>query len=233
MEAGRSTKEKGRTALILGASGLVGSHCLDILLRQEAYRQVTALVRSPLQRSHPKLVEKLIDFDKIANFKEDIEAQDIYCCLGTTFLKSPRRRDYYKIDFSYPFEIAKIAIENGAEQFALVSALTANPNALLFYSRVKGQLEQAISKLPFKSVYIMRPSFLLGERKEFRLIEKLGLIFLKVISPLLIGPFKKMRPIEARIVALAMVYDCLHPEPLVHIYPSNEIQAWYEQINPS
>jgi len=143
-----------KTAIILGASGLVGRHCLKALLQETSYTEIIALVRKPLKVNHPKLKTYNIDFDTPELYKELIKGDDVYCCLGTTFLKSPKKEDYFRIDFTYPFEIAKIAKENGAERFALVSALNANPKSFLFYSRVKGKLEKSLESLNYKGLYI-------------------------------------------------------------------------------
>ncbi len=212
-----------KSALIIGASGLVGGHCLEMLLQQEIYGKVIALVRHPLERVHPKLIQHVIDFEKLEQYQEQIKGDDIYCCIGTTIQKSPNQKEYFKIDYHYPYEIGKIALANGAEQYSLISAISANSKAIFFYSRVKGQLEEAICQLNFKSVYILRPSYLIGKRKEFRSIEKLGAFVLKVLSPLLQGPLKKYRAIEAKMVAKAMVQLSMQHTPGIHIYSGDEI----------
>lgn len=213
-----------RTAIILGASGLTGGHCLEYLLEAPNYETVIALVRRPLEKTHPKLKEILINFDRISDYKDVIKGNDVYCATGTTFLKSPNKQDYFRIDYTYPHEIAKIAVENGAENFALVSALSANPKAFFFYSRVKGQLEEAIAKLPYKGIYIFRPSFLIGNRKEKRPIEIIGKWVLFFLKPFLIGPFKKYRAIEAKAVAFSMVQVMKEKTNGLHIFLSDEIQ---------
>lgn len=233
-----------RTALLIGASGLVGSFCLKLLLERPEYDKVIALVRRPLDITHPKLEQSVMNFDKLAKFKTEkylseqsqteeykfeeyqsiIRGNDIYCCIGTTFLKSPKKADYYKVDFTYPYQIAKIAKANGAEQFSLISALSASLKSPFFYSRVKAELEKAIMDLNFRSVYIFRPSFLIGQRKESRPIEKIGVIFLKVLSPVLIGRLRKFRPIKAEKVADAMVQISIKHEIGCHIYESHEIE---------
>lgn len=235
-----------RTALIIGASGLVGGHCLKYLLDSEHYHKVIALVRRPLidpdqkdhsqnpeqPYQHPKLNQVIIDFDKLDDYRSLIQADDIYCAIGTTVLKSPSRADYTRIDYTYPFEIAKIAFENGATRFALVSALSASPNSLLFYSRVKGHLEDAVSNIPFQGCYIFQPSYLVGDRKEFRLIEKIGVAVLTVLQPLLIGPLFQFRAVRAKEVAFAMVQKTIEGVPGVHIIPSPKIHQIYISKSP-
>ena len=212
-----------RTALLIGASGLVGGHCLEYLLREQTYDKVRILVRKSINKQHPKLEEHIIDFDNLEASRSIISGTDLFSCIGTTFLKSPNREDYYRIDFTYPHTIAKIAKENGCEQFSFVSAYSAKPNAIFFYSRVKGQFEEAMKELGFKTLNIMRPSYMRGERSEFRPIEKIGGAFLKLISPLLLGPFRSLRPIEAKKVAYAMVKASLEAKPGVNVFVYDDI----------
>lgn len=221
-----------RTALLIGASGLVGGFCLERLLQDQAngYDKVIAVVRKPLLKTHPKLDQQIIDFDQLERYRDVLCADDIYCCIGTTRLKSPNWADYSKVDFTYPFEMAKIAKENGAEQFSLISAISVNEKSLFFYSRVKAQLENAIDSLKYKSLNIFRPSFLVGKRAEKRPIEIIGLAALRLFSPFLIGAFRKYRPIEAKVVAEAMVEFSLKHKPGVHILLSDEIQDTYNKL---
>lgn len=223
-------KKNNRTALVIGASGLVGGHCLDYLLQEESYSKVIALLRKPLAINHPKLEQQVIEFDRLENYRSIIRGDDIYCCIGTTFLKSPKKSDYYKIDFIYPNEIAKIVKEKGAEQFSLISALSANKEAPFFYSRVKGELENAILDLKFSSTYIFRPSFLVGERQEFRPIEIIGVSVLKILTPLLQGGLRQYRPIEASAVAKVMVAISTQHKPGNHLFLNDEIQAIYDKL---
>lgn len=218
-----------RTALLIGGTGLVGGHCLEYLLAEPQYESVTMLVRHPVQqshpqKSHPKLKIAVINFDIFEEYRNIIKADDIYCAIGTTFIKTPRKEDYFRIDYTYPLEIAKIAIQNGAKRFALVSAMSSNPDSLFHYSRVKGALEKSLSKLPFEGVYIFRPSFLLGKRNEFRIIEKIGQGILWLAKPFLIGSLRKYRSIQAKKVAHAMVLKTLEGERGLYVYLSDQIE---------
>lgn len=219
-----------KTAILIGASGLVGGYCLKALLKNPTYEKVIALVRRPLLLSHPKLTLLLVDFDNLENYRTLIKGDDVYCCIGTTFLKSPNIKEYYKIDFQYPYEIAKIAKENGADFFALVSALSASKTSLLNYSRVKAALEEGIAKLSFESVYVMRPSYLVGKRKEFRLIERIGVTLLKLLKPFLQKRLRKYRTIEAKVVGETMVYCSTISTSGFHILPSDKIQEIYDRF---
>lgn len=213
-----------RSALIIGGTGLVGRHCLNYLLAEPIYKSIILLTRRPLEINHPKLQVIIIDFDNINDYTNLLTGQDVYCAIGTTFLKTPNKTDYFKIDYIYPKKIAEIALQNGAKRFALVSAMSANPHGLFFYSRVKGQLEEALSNMSYKGIYIFRPSYLIGKRKEFRFIEKMGYMVLTISKPFLIGNLKKYRAIKASIVAKAMVLKTLEAKEGIFIYPSDQIQ---------
>lgn len=212
-----------RTALLIGGTGLVGRHCLDLLLAEPIYEKIIMLVRRPFSFTHPKLKVLLVDFDNIEQYSHLLVAEDVYCAIGTTFLKTPKKEDYFRIDFTYPEKIANIVVRNGGKRFALVSALSANPNALLFYSQVKGKLEEAIERMAYESVYIFRPSYLLGNRLEFRPMESVGRLLLMLAKPILIGKLRRYRAIDAKCVAQAMVARMLAGESGIHIYQSDEI----------
>lgn len=192
-----------RSALVLGATGLVGGHCLQILLREHAYDKVLAWTRKPLPFSHPKLEVRLVDFEHVE--REAPRAQDVFCCLGTTIKQAGSQAAFRKVDFEYPLRCAQLAAAQGGEQFLLVSALGANPQSALFYNRMKGEVEAAIAALPFRAVHILRPSLLLGERAVARAGEKLGEYFFQATAPLWLGPLRRYRPIAASAVAAAMV----------------------------
>ncbi len=213
-----------RTALLLGASGLIGGHCLDLLLRDEAYDQVIALVRKPLSITHPKLTQHSVDFDRLHDFAHFLKADDVYCCLGTTIKKAGSQEAFRKVDFTYAHEAAQLVASNGATQFLLVSSLGADAKSSVFYSRVKGEIEAAISALNFQSVSIFRPSLLLGERAEFRLAERLAEPVAKALSFFLFGGLRKYRPIEARMVAAAMIEIAKEKNQGVSFFESDQIQ---------
>ena len=218
-----------KTALLFGGSGLTGGHCLDYLLHDTHYTQVQALVRHPLPIEHPKLVQHQVDFNQLNDGLAGIQANDVFCCLGTTINKAGSQTAFYEVDFTYPTEIAKLSIANGAEQFMLISALGANPGSAVFYNRVKGEVEEAIARYGFKGFYIFRPSLLLGKRQESRPAEKFGEIFFRWFSFVFKGPLQKHRPIESRAVAYAM--DAVAKEqPLgKQIIESRRIQSIYDR----
>ncbi len=193
------------SALLLGASGLVGGHCLNLLLEDDHYDLVRIFVRKELPIQHKKLQQRVVDFDQLEYYAEQMKVNDIYCCLGTTIKKAGSQDNFYKVDFTYPFEVSRIAIRQGVEQFLIVTAMGASPQSKVFYNRVKGNIEEALAKLNFRTLMIFRPSFLLGHRPETRTGERIGIFLFRLFSFLLIGRWRKFRAIPARTVAEAMI----------------------------
>jgi uncharacterized protein YbjT (DUF2867 family) len=191
-----------KTAIIIGATGLIGGELVEQILENPDYSKVVLLLRKPLEINHPKLVQEVINFDKPDASK--IVGDDLFCAIGTTLAKAGSKEVQYKIDCTYPYEIGKIAKTNGVKQYILVSSIGADVNSSNFYLRTKGDLEQKIKSLGFENFVSLRPSFLLGDRKEFRLGEKIGTFLAKIISPLLLGGLKKYRGIKASKVANSM-----------------------------
>ncbi|RFU62443.1 NAD-dependent epimerase/dehydratase family protein [Peribacillus glennii] len=215
---------KEKSALIVGASGLVGSELLQILLNEGAYRKITAIVRKPLGIQHPKLEEKTVDFNHLDHYSEYFIADDVFCCLGTTIKKAGTKEEMTKVDVGYPLAAAKLSFENGASKFLVISSMGADPDALVAYSRMKGMLEQELSKVGFQSLHIFRPSLLLGNRKEFRAGESAAGFLFPLLSFLLVGPLKKYKAIQAATVALAMYRAAQSGKKGKTIYLSDEIQ---------
>lgn len=212
-----------KKALVLGASGLTGGQMLKILLRDEIYGQVTAYVRKPLKTDHPKLVQKIIDLDKLAG---TVEADDIFCCLGTTIKKAGSEKAFEEVDLEFPLKVAKLQKEAGSSTFLVVSALGANANSSIFYNKVKGKMEEGLKAVGFVTLYILRPSVITGKRKEKRLVEKLVIGLLKAIDPLMIGPLKKYRTVSAKAIASAMLYYANKKETGTIIVLSEEIKEF-------
>lgn len=224
------TKGK-KTALIFGASGLVGGYCLDLLLAHAAYRRVVAFVRTPVKKEHEKLEQIKVDFDHPENFNHHIKGDDIFLCLGTTMAKAGSRKSFYKVDFTYNYQSAKAAAQNGVNQLFLVSAVGADADSIFYYSEVKGELEEAIKKLPFWAIHIFQPSVLLGERNENRWGEEIAGKLGKVIDRITGGLLSKYRPVEADVVAQAMVNAAQKLSKGIHIYPSHYLQELANQEN--
>jgi len=211
-----------KTALLFGSSGLVGGHLLNQLIKDTNYSKIKLFVRSDPKISNPKVEVIKTDFNNLENYKEDIKGDDCFVCIGTTNKNSPDKDDYRRVELDIPKEIAKIAKSNLVNSFIFVSALYANPKSSGDYVRFKGLVEQELKELNFPKLGIMRPSFLLGNRKEKRVGEKIGIFVFKLLSPLLLGPLKKMRPINAETVAKAMI-RAANENLEKNIFESNEI----------
>ena len=194
-----------KTALLFGSSGLVGGHLLNQLIKDNKYSKIKLFVRTDPEISDPKVEVIKTDFTNLQNHKEDIIGDDCFVCIGTTKKSTPDKDDYRKVELDIPKEIAKIAKSNLVNSFIFVSALYANPKSSGDYVRFKGLVEEELKRLNFQKLVLMRPSFLMGDRKEKRVGEKIGIFVFKLLSPLLLGPLKKMRPIHSETVARAMI----------------------------
>lgn len=213
-----------KTALIAGATGMVGSSVLDYLLNEMYYQKVIVLTRRPLSISHLKVEEMIVNFDDLKNVHLSEPIDDAYCCLGTTMKKAGSKEAFYEVDFHYPFETAKLALRFEARQFLIVTAIGASKNSRFFYSQVKGEVEEALWKLNFEGLHIFRPSLLLGDRKESRLGEKMGEIIMSIFQPLLISGLRKYRAIEGTTVAMAMYKTAQEGLKGNYIYESDQIK---------
>ena len=207
-----------KIALIAGASGLTGHSLIRLLLKSDDYHKVIALVRKPLGAGHDKLEEAVVDFDRLPDMTDFPMASDVFCCLGTTIKKAGSREAFYKVDFTYPYELAKRALKEGAQRFFLVSALGANKKSGIFYNRVKGELEDQLSFLDYRTIYIFRPSLLLGKRNERRPGERFAQVVSRIIP--FIGPFKKYKPIRGEKVADAIMKVALQNDKGCYFYSS-------------
>jgi uncharacterized protein YbjT (DUF2867 family) len=214
-----------RTALLAGASGLVGGFLLRQLLDSPEYGRVIVLVRRPLELAHPKLVAVTADFADLAKIGAELDCDDAFCCLGTTLRQAGSRAAFRAVDHTAVLAFAWLAQRNGAERLFVVSALGANAQSRVFYNRVKGETEEALEVLGFRTLAIFRPGLLLGPRTRPRWGERVGAAVLWVAEPLLVGGLRKYRAIQAAVVARAMVRCSFgRPGQGVLIYPSDEIQ---------
>ena len=220
-----------KKAIIYGASGLVGSHILKLLLNDNNYEQVIIVVRKDLGIRHSKLKFLTGDFSSLNNLAKNLAADEVYIALGTTQKKTPDRKEYYRIDHDYPVFAAELAKANGAKMVLLVSSVGANARSNVFYTGTKGKTEQDIIDLDFNHTYIFRPSMILGDRKEKRPLEKALQVIWKVINPLFIGPLKKYRGSKAENIARAMInaadrlhdkVKILHWEEMTVLLPEKE-----------
>ena len=194
-----------KTALLFGASGLVGSHVLSQLISNNNYSKIKLFVRTTINISDPKIEIIQTDFKNLENHREDIKGDDCFFCIGTTKKNSPDKNEYKRVELEVPKQVAQIAKSNSVNSFVFISSGYADPKSSGDYLKFKGEVEEELKRLNFQKLGIMRPSFLLGDRKEKRIGEKIGIFVFKLLSPLFLGPLKKMKPIHSATVAKAMI----------------------------
>ena len=194
-----------KTALIFGSSGLIGGQLLKILIETNNYNKIKLFVRSAPEINDPKIEIIETDFNNLENHKEDIKGDDCFFCIGTTKQNAPDKNEYRRIEYNIPVEVAQIAKLNLVNSFLYVSSGFADPKNSGAYLRNKGEVEEGLKKLNFPKLGIMRPSILLGNRKENRVGEKIGIFVMKMFSLLFLGGLKKMKPIHSEKVAKAML----------------------------
>jgi uncharacterized protein YbjT (DUF2867 family) len=215
-----------RKALILGATGLTGGHLLELLLGSGHYGQIKVISRRPLMIKHPKLTVFIGDFSSLEEIEEAFDADDVFCCIGTTIKKAGSKGAFRETDMEYPLKAAHLARKAGASRFLIISSMGANPDSAFFYNKVKGQLEGELKALNAFSLHIFRPSLLVGSRAEFRLGEKAGEVFLKAAGPFMIGSLKRYKSILASDVAKGMAAAAIQDEEAhkaARVYESDEI----------
>ena len=211
-----------KTALVFGSSGLVGGHLLSQLIENDDYNKIKIFVRSEPEINDPKVEIIKTDFNNLENHKEDIKGDDCFFCIGTTKQNSPDKSEYRRVELDVPKQIAQISKSNSVNSFLFVSSGYADPKSSGDYLKFKGEVEEELKRLNFSKLGIMRPSFLLGDRKEKRVGEKIGIFVFKLLSPLFLGPLKKMKPIHSETVAKAMIAITQNDSSQT-IFESNEI----------
>ena len=211
-----------KTAIIFGSSGLVGKNLLNQVINNSNYSKVKIFVRSSLEISDQKVEIINTDFKDLQKIKNLIIGDDCFFCIGTTKKNSADKNEYRRIELDLPKKIAQISKSNDIKSFIYVSSGFADPKNSGDYLKFKGLVEEEIKSLNFEKIGILRPSFLLGNRKENRVGEKIGIFIFKLLSPLFVGPFKKMKPIHSEIVAKAMI-QIANEDIQQIIFESNEI----------
>lgn len=193
-----------KSAIVIGATGLIGNFITTKLIADDRYEKIKIFVRRTSEINHPKLMEFVIDFERIEDWQNLLTGDELYSALGTTIKKAGSQKVQYNIDFNYQYNVAKAAAQNGIKNYMLVSSLGANPESKNFYLRLKGLLDEKIQQLSFDRIRIFRPSVLVGERSEKRFAEHFGIKLAGAVTNL-IPALKKYRPIHAEIVAEAMI----------------------------
>jgi len=197
-----------KTAIVIGATGLVGKQLVNQLIEHPEFSKIIVLVRRSTGIANPKLQEVFVSFDELTCSKQEIKGDVLFSCMGTTMKQAKTKESQYKVDYTYQFETAQLAANNGVKTYVLVSSAGANPKSNTFYTRIKGELEEAVNQLPFDKIRILRPSFLMGNRTEFRLGEIIGTSVINFFAAL-IPPLKKWRGIKDTEVARAMISSAL------------------------
>lgn len=204
---------KTQTAVVLGSSGLTGSFLVPMLLNDDAFDKVRILVRKPSDIVHPKLEMEIVDFNNLPQYRSKLGKGDtIFCCIGTT-LKNVKgdKKLYREIDMNIPVHAAQMGKDAGFTGYFLVSAVGADAHSANFYLKLKGEVEKEIAALQYERFHVFRPSLVMGNRKEFRLMELMAKKMMSLISPLFIGPIQKYRGMLANDIAAAMVVAAKNP----------------------
>lgn len=218
--------KKGRKrAILFGATGLVGGHCLNYLVEHDAYDEVLCFTRTPLVHESKKVVNEVINFEQLEHYADKIHGDDLFLCLGTTKAKAGSNRGLYEVDFSYNYRAAMYAKKNGVSQVSVVSSIGANTDSIFFYTRVKGELEKTILKLGFWSTHIFRPSLLDGDRNELRVKEEIAIGLSKMIDVFTKGGLNNLAPISPKALAQVMINTAQKIEKGVNYYESKQIAS--------
>lgn len=210
-----------KVAIVVGATGLVGTELTGMLLNDTRVEKVKTFVRRSSNLTHEKLEEHVVDFGNIDSWRKLIEGDVLYSALGTTLKSAGSKEAQYYVDYSCQYEIAKFASLHGVPEYVLISSAGASPDSRIFYSRIKGELERDIKKLPFETIHILRPGILDGERAEIRTVEKLSVGLMKVLSR--VPGLKKYEPIKASNVARAMVNATFRHVIGIHSYSLEKV----------
>jgi uncharacterized protein YbjT (DUF2867 family) len=191
-----------KRALVFGATGLVGSELIELLLENEAYSEVVAVSRRPWTKEHPKLRVEMVDFDHLDREEGLFQTDEVFCCLGTTMKKAGSEAAFKRVDYEIPLQIGQMARKAGIRQYLIVTAMGADTKSFFFYNRVKGEIEKDLASLDFPQLVIVRPGLLLGDREENRWGESMAKVVMQTFSPILPLTY---RPISGRTVARALI----------------------------
>ncbi len=208
-----------KKAIVIGSTGLVGTALVSQLLENDNYSEVISIVRRKSDSAHPKLTEHIVDFDKPDLWKNLVKGDVLFSAMGTTIKAAKTKDNQYKVDYTYQFETAKAACENGVPVYVLVSSAGASSSSLNFYTNMKGKLEDSVKQLPFKTIQILQPGQLDGNRKEHRTGEKMALKMMHFFNKM--GFLMKYRPIQGSEVARFMIM--IAEKPVSGVYKLDEL----------
>jgi uncharacterized protein YbjT (DUF2867 family) len=220
-----------KTALILGATGVVGTQLVKQLSNSKIYSEIHLLTRREMKFTEPKCTGHVVDFDNLSQYAYLFNVTDVFICLGTTIKKAKSKEAFRKVDYDYIIEAAKMAKTSNVEKLLVITAMGANSKSKFFYSRVKGDLEGTLQRLEMNTVHIFRPSLLLGEREEFRAGEKISGLLSTFVKFVFVGPLRPYRAIEANKVAAAMYAAAQTTAKGYHFYDSHEIEKLAQRVN--
>jgi uncharacterized protein YbjT (DUF2867 family) len=208
------------TANVIGATGLVGKQLVKQLLENENFGKVRIFVRRSTGIQHPKLEQQIVDFGKAESWAKKLTGDVLFSALGTTLKQAGSKEKQYEVDFTFNLNFAQKANANGIKNFVLVSSIGANPKSSIFYTRIKGELDDEVANLDFKNLVILRPSSLTGDRDETRWMEKMSIPIARFVTQFI---FRKYRPISDETVAQAMINAVLKPDPKKTIWEGDEV----------
>ena len=215
-----------QTAILVGGTGVVGRCVLQRLLDDPDYTTVIAITRRPLDQQHGKLKEVIGDFASLDAHRDDIKGDVVFCCLGTTQKIAGSREKFYEVDHDCPVKLGEIALHNGAKTYVLISAIGADAKSASYYMRVKGETERDLAALGYDAFHAVRPSLILGHRADRRFAEDIGQAILPLLSPIMVGPVEKYRPIKADQIAKAMLAIANERASGNHVHLSDELQSY-------
>jgi uncharacterized protein YbjT (DUF2867 family) len=214
--------EDKKTAIVVGATGLIGSYVVNLLKDKDEFGRIIILGRRDIEIQHPKIEVFITDFQDLDKFNFWADADCLFCCIGTTIAVAGTKENFRKVDYGIPKSLCTYC-ENYNISFLLVSSVGADKNSSNFYLKTKGETEDAVINSGIKTVHIFRPSMLLGPRKEKRLGEQIGKIFMQITNPLMLGGLKRYKAVKAETVANAMINESLKNESGIFIHENEEI----------
>lgn len=213
-----------KTALVLGATGMVGMELVKLISAHKYYQTINLLTRRPINLPDQTIKQQVIDFDQLEKYADLFQVQDVYICLGTTIKAAKTKEAFRTVDYEYVVEAAKLAKRGNMEKLLIITAAGADPRSRVFYSRVKGEVEETLKSMGLPSLHIFRPSLLLGDRKEIRLGEAMMGKASSFLARIMIGPLQPYRPIHAATVAAAMFKTAQTTQQGTHVYSSKDVE---------